>query len=135
MATVTKLKESLSEVIFLVTGTTQETNTKIVDASTLSNAIVGPSFHHLILRELSWSIGNNATMTLSWEGTPNLPFLYLSNSGFLELSDKIGTKITNTATAATGDVLITTSAAAPYTLLIVLEKASGSYDKSEKFNY
>jgi len=135
MANVTVLKESLYEYIVLVTGNTQETNTKIIDASTLVNAKVGLTFHHLPLREIVWSIGSSAILTLIWEGSPNLPFLYLSGSGNMELSDRVGVKIKNTATNATGDVLISTSAAAPYTLITVFEKSLESYDKTEKFNY
>lgn len=135
MATVNILKENDFEIILSVIGTTQETNTKIVDASTLTKAITGLNFHHLIVREVAWCLQSTSTLTLIWEGSPNLPFLYLSGSGHFELSDKIGGKIKNTATNASGDILITTSSATPYTLILVLEKALGSYDKSEKFNF
>lgn len=135
MATVTTLKDNLYEIILLINGTTQETNTKIVDASTLTYALPSLSFYHLPVREVAWSTVSTNTITLTWEGTPNLPFLYLSGSGILELSDKIATKIKNTATSATGDILLSTSSASPYSVILVLEKALGSYDKTEKYNF
>ena len=134
MATVTILKENFFEVVISVIGNTQETNTKIVDASTLNNALTGLTFHHLIVKEIGWSTPSG-TITLLWEGSPNQPFLYLSGSGYLELSDRINAKIRNTATNPSGDILMSTSAAFPYTLILILEKAFGSYDKSEKYNY
>lgn len=134
MAQITPLKETDFEYIVLVTGTTQETNTKIVDASALANAIPGPS-NLLHLREVFWSVGGSGTATLIWEASPNVPFLYLSGTRLLELADTIGTKIKNSASGATGDILLTTSAAVPYTLILVLEKVSGYYDKTNKFNF
>ncbi|MCX8008166.1 MAG: hypothetical protein N3A54_00515 [Patescibacteria group bacterium] len=133
MAVVTVLRETEFEYGILVLGTAQETNTRIVDASTLQNAKTSVTFHHLVLREVAWSISGSAVITLSWEGSPNLPFLYLSGSGYFELSDRMGVKIRNTATSATGDVFLTLSANANYSLVLVFEKTSEGYDKQMRY--
>ncbi|MCX8008352.1 MAG: hypothetical protein N3A54_01470 [Patescibacteria group bacterium] len=133
MATVTVLKENVFEYGISVLGTTAETNSRIVDASTLQNAKTGLSFHPVVVREVAWSISSSAVITLSWEGSPNLPFLYLSGNGYFEFSDRFGMKIRNTATSPTGDILLTLSANANYSLFLIVEKTMEGYDKQARY--
>lgn len=130
MATVRILKETENSVTFLIIGNSVITNFLIVDASTLAGAKIGTSFHHLEVVDAMWSVSGSNVLTLSWAGTPVLPFLHLSSgSGWLRMNRYLNTKITNTAASANGDILLTTATNDRYSLFLICDKTREGFNK------
>jgi hypothetical protein len=137
-------KRALIKYVILSDGT-QESNTVLVDASTLafalntngfimsSNTDPKPNYRNAIKR--IWSSGKNTgTIRLKWQGDANSEIVILgtgtSDIGF----EYVGGLITNPEANATGDILISTLGMAngdAMTIMLELKKDSLDYDAGQ----
>lgn len=123
MATQTRiLTDSSREVVVLLSNyATTETDVIKIDASALSGAAVGETFHDLTVYDITWSV-TGGTVELKFDASTDSIFAYLSGNGRLKPNGGEKYNITNpAATGATGDILLSTKdfgASSAYTIII-----------------
>lgn len=120
------IKDSTRETVIKLTnyGVT-ETAVLKVDASTLIGAIVGPSFHELVVTNISWVVSGSGVAILFWNAAAPQPILNLSGVGSLRYTGGEFIMIRNNATNPSGDITLTTnnwSATTAYTIILTLSK-------------
>lgn len=124
--TVQIIKDSTRETVVKLTnyGITENGILK-VDASTLSGAIAGQSFHEVVITNISWSISGAGVVVLLWDAATPTPIVNLSGSGSLRYTGGEFIMIRNNANNPTGDIILTTNnwgATVAYTIILTLSK-------------
>lgn len=123
------LKDSTRELVVKVTkyAGTVDTNTSIVDASTLIGADALATFNELALTNAQWFI-NVGTIQLIWAGGTPSVFANLVGNGSFRYTGGEFILIKNDAVTPTGDVLLTGkdwAANSAYTIILTFTKLSG----------
>ena len=107
MATVQIINDGPRNLVIKVDGTGAETNTKIVDVTTLT-----PPCTTLSLASIVYSLAPSASMQLLWEATADVVAWNLFGSGGVVVPFMLTSGIPNNAGAGiTGNVLLTGGAA------------------------
>ena len=107
MATVQIINDGPRNLVIKVDGTGAETNTKIVDVTTLT-----PPCTTLSLASIVYSLAPSASMQLLWEATADVVAWNLFGSGGVVAPFMLTSGIPNNAGAGiTGNVLLTGGAA------------------------
>lgn len=125
MALLQILRQSEDELVVKIFGNTVETNALVIDASTLTGAAVGPTYHELAIQTIAWSSTGTNKISLIWDGSADAIILPMEGNGDIQVLRDFNTKLFNNATAPTGDVLLTTTTTDPYSIVIEFEKRSG----------
>lgn len=116
MATVQVLEDGFRNYIIKVTGTGSDSTALIVDVSALS-----PPCSRVRLDKITYDVGGASTssVTLLWDATADVTMLTVTpGSGQTMCFKKIGGLPNNAGTGITGDVLLTSTADTPYTLVL-----------------
>jgi len=123
------IKDSSRELVVKVTkyAGTVDTNTSIVDASTLNGADALATFNELALTNAQWYI-TGGTLQIIWAGaTPSVCANLVGNGSFRYTGGEF-ILIKNDAVTPTGDVLLTGkdwAATSAYTVILTFTKLSG----------
>lgn len=125
MATIQTIRDGGRNLIIKVTGTGTETNTKIVDVTTLN-----PPCTKLRLLSASFNLATNAEMDLLWEATANVVIVTLFGSNDTEMDFEDTAGIPNNAGAGiTGNVLLNSASTTNYTLYLEFIKSDPQFVK------
>lgn len=127
MATVQILKEDQQRAVLLINSDGSESDSVIVDASSLTGAKVGLSSYDLSVEYVSWVLGSHH-VNLKWDATTDVTFLNLTGAGELHFKRDASVTIPNNAgTGKTGDILMNKNSSEPSTIIIGVRKSPASY--------
>lgn len=113
------IEEGPRNYILKVDGTAAEAASLLVDVSTLN-----PPCTRLRLLQITYSMDPAATMQLLWDATTATTLLNLSGSNDADMCfEDFGGIPNNAGTGVTGDILLTTIATTPYTLVLHFAKS------------
>ena len=119
MATVQLLEEGPRNYIIKVTGTGGDSAVNIVDVSTLA-----PPCEEVRLMSCTYDVaGAGGLVTVLWDATATVTAMTASTgSGQTMCFRKIGGLVNNAGAGKTGDVLLTSTAATDFTLVLHFKK-------------
>lgn len=127
-ATIQVIKDSSRETVIKLTNDgSAETGVLKVDASSLSGAVVGESYHELMVTNITWCVLSGYSVKLLWDGVATADMVVLSASGALRYTGGEYILLKNTATTPNGDIKATTigaGAAPTYTIVLTLAKGT-----------
>lgn len=128
------LKDTNSEAIIKLTGEftdgTQETTVLKIDASGLTGADGGETYHELMIAKVIWSCSGDGKIKIIFDGGTDATALTIAggNGTFSGVEPSIN--IPNNAVTPTGDITFTTTGFAAddnYTVILYLQKAAPGF--------
>lgn len=132
MATTTILRQDENSAVIQISGAGAETLTFVLNPGGATGPIGATGFAGAVttgivsIERIDWSITGTNKISLYYNGESSDQLIgHFDGSGSLDLLRDFHTKITNTAPSTDSTVLLTSTTADPYVLIIKLEKTSG----------
>jgi len=106
------------------TGSAIETNSLLVDTSLLNyyDTVTPPRVE---IVSCWWSIESTNSVKLLWDATANVEVFTMTSNGLYSYFSGMPSLKNNSGAGITGDILITTTAATNFSLIIELNKTEG----------
>lgn len=131
MATTTILKQDENSAVIQISGAAAETLTFVLHPGGATGPIGATGFANTIgvaivsIEKIDWSITGGNKISLYFNGSTDQLIGHFDGSGRLDLYRDYQTKITNSASGADSTILLTSTTADPYSIIMKVEKTSG----------
>ena len=131
MATTTILRQDENSAVVTISGAGIETLAFVLHPGGATGPIGATGFAGstgvgiVSLEKIKWSITGDNRVSLYFNGSTDQLIGHYSGNGSFNYIKDYQTKITNVAAAADSTILLTSTQAHPYTLVMKLEKTSG----------
>lgn len=131
MATTTILRQDENSAVIMVSGANAESDVFILHPGGATGPIGATGFAGttgvaiVSVEKIDWSITGSNKVTLEFNGSTDQLIGHFDGNGRIDYLRDYNTKITNVAPGTDSTMLITTTTADPYFLIMKVEKTSG----------
>lgn len=131
MANTTILKQDENSAVIMISGAGAETLSFVLHPGGATGPIGATGFSNTIgvaivsIEKIDWSVTGTNKISLYFNGSTDQLIGHFDGSGRLDLYRDYQTKITNIATSPDSTILLTSTTADPYFIIMKIEKTSG----------